>query len=125
MEPRRVLVIDDEATFTNLVKLNLEKTGRFTVREVNNPTEALAAAREFRPQVVLLDVIMPGRDGGQVLAELRANEFTYLPAIFVTATMTQQGLQQRDDQIDGVPFIAKPVEPKKLIKRIDEVLGYS
>jgi len=125
MEPRRVLVIDDEAIFTNLVKLNLEKTGRFTVREVNNPLEALAAAREFRPQVVLLDVIMPGRDGGQVLAELRAHEFTYLPAIFVTATMTQRGLQQRDDQIDGVPFIAKPVEPKKLIKRIEEVLGYS
>lgn len=123
MDPRRVLVIDDEATFTNLVKLNLEKTGRFIVREVNNPTAALVAAREFRPQVVLLDVIMPGRDGGQVLAELRANEFTYLPAIFVTATMTQHGLQQRDDQIDGVPFIAKPVEPKKLIKRIDEVLG--
>ena len=125
MEPRRVLVVDDEATFTNLVKLNLEKTGRFVVREVNNPAEALAAAREFRPQVVMLDVIMPGRDGGQVLAELRANEFTHLPAIFVTATMTQHGLQQRDDQIDGVPFIAKPVEPKKLIKRIDEILGNS
>ena len=125
MEARRVLVVDDETVFTNLVKLNLEKTGRFTVREVNNPTEVLAAAREFRPQVILLDVIMPGRDGGQVLAELRANEFTYLPAIFVTATMTQHGLHQRDDEIEGVPFVAKPVDPKKLIKRIDEVLGNS
>ena len=125
MEPRRVLVVDDEVAFTNLVKLNLEKTGRFTVREVNDPTAALAAAREFRPQIMLLDVIMPGRDGGQVLAELRANEFTHLPVIFVTATMTQRGLQQRDNEIDGVPFVAKPVEPKKLIKRIEEVLGYS
>jgi len=125
MEPRRVLVVDDEVAFTNLVKLNLEKTGRFTVREVNDPTAALAAAREFRPQIMLLDVIMPGRDGGQVLAELRANEFTHLPVIFVTATLTQRGLQQRDNEIDGVPFVAKPVEPKKLIKRIEEVLGYS
>ena len=125
MEPRRVLVVDDEVAFTNLVKLNLEKTGRFTVREVNDPLAALAAAREFRPQIMLLDVIMPGRDGGQVLAELRANEFTHLPVIFVTATMTQRGLQQRDNEIDGVPFVAKPVEPKKLIKRIEEVLGYS
>ena len=125
MEPRRVLVVDDEVAFSNLVKLNLEKTGRFTVREVNDPTAALAAAREFRPQIILLDVIMPGRDGGQVLAELRANEFTHLPVIFVTATLTQRGLQQRDNEIDGVPFVAKPVEPKKLIKRIEEVLGYS
>ena len=125
MEPRRVLVVDDEVAFTNLVKLNLEKTGRFTVHEVNDPTAALAAAREFRPQIMLLDVIMPGRDGGQVLAELRANEFTHLPVIFVTATLTQRGLQQRDNEIDGVPFVAKPVEPKKLIKRIEEVLGYS
>ena len=123
MEPRRVLVVDDEVAFTNLVKLNLEKTGRFIVREVNDPMAALAAAREFRPQILLLDVIMPGRDGGQVLAELRANEFTHLPVIFVTATMTQHGLQQHDNEINGVPFVAKPVEPKKLIKRIEEVLG--
>ena len=121
MEVKRVLVVDDEMTFTSLVKLNLEKTGRFTVREVNDPAEALPAAREFQPDIALLDVIMPGKDGGQVLAELRA-EFTGLPVIFVTATMTQRGLHQRDDQINGVPFIAKPVEPKKLIKRIDEVL---
>jgi len=121
MEVKRVLVVDDEVTFTSLVKLNLEKTGQFTVREVNDPLKALTAAREFKPDIALLDVIMPGKDGGQVLAELRA-EFTGLPVIFVTATMTQRGLHQRDDQINGVPFIAKPVEPKKLIKRIEEVL---
>ena len=121
MEVKRVLVVDDETTFTSLVKLNLEKTGRFTVREVNDPAQALPAAREFQPDIALLDVIMPGKDGGQVLAELRA-EFAGLPVIFVTATMTQRGLHQRDDQINGVPFIAKPVEPKKLIKRIDEAL---
>ncbi|MEI8063306.1 MAG: response regulator [Verrucomicrobiota bacterium] len=121
MEVKRVLVVDDEVTFTSLVKLNLEKTGQFTVREVNDPLKALTAAREFKPDIALLDVIMPGKDGGQVLAELRA-EFTGLPVIFVTATMTQRGLHQRDDQINGVPFIAKPVEAKKLIKRIEEVL---
>lgn len=125
MEPRRVLVVDDEAAFTNLVKLNLEKTGRYAVCEVNDPAAALVAAREFHPQLLLLDVIMPGRDGGQVLAEFRASEFVHLPVVFVTATMTQHGLQQRDNEIDGVPFIAKPVDPKKLIKRIDEVLGNS
>ena len=125
MEVRRVLIVDDEAAFTSLVKLNLEKTGRFTVCEVNNPTKALAAAREFKPDITLLDVIMPGQDGGQVLAALRTAEFVNLPVIFLTATLTQRGLHERDDQIDGVPFIAKPVEPKKLINRINEVLANS
>lgn len=122
MEPKRVLIVDDEVVFTNLVKLNLEKTGRFVVRIVNDPTEALAVAREFKPEIALLDVIMPGRDGGQVMAELRAAEFSELPIIFVTATITQRGLDERDGQINGMPFIAKPVEPKKLIKQIARVL---
>ena len=125
MEAKRVLVVDDEAPFTNLVKLNLEKTGRFIVCEVNDPADALAAARAFKPEIVLLDVIMPVKDGGQVLAELRAAEFAGLPAIFMTATMTQRGLHLRNDKIDGVPFVAKPLEPKKLIKRIEDVLGHS
>ena len=124
MEVKRVLIVDDEAMFTDLVKLNLEKTERFTVRVVNDPAEALTAAREFKPDIALLDVIMPGKDGGQVLAELRA-EFAGLPVIFVTATITQRGLHQRDDKINGMPFVAKPVEPKKLIKRIDEELRKS
>jgi len=102
--------------------LNLEKTGRFVVRIVNDPTAALAAAREFKPEIALLDVIMPGRDGGQVMAELRAAEFAELPVLFVTATITQRGLDERDGQINGVPFIAKPVDPKKLIKQITRLL---
>ena len=125
METKRVLVVDDETTFTNLVKLNLEKTGRFVVRVVTDPAETLVAAREFQPDIALLDVIMPGKDGGQVLAELRAAEFPTLPVIFVTATMTQRGLDQRDGEINGVPFIAKPVEPKKLIKHIEAELRKS
>ena len=124
MEVKRVLVVDDEPTFTSLVKLNLEKTGRFRVCEVNDPVQALPAARVFQPDIALLDVIMPVKDGGQVLAELRATEFPDLPALFVTATMTQRGIQQRQNQIDGVPFVAKPMEPKQLIKRIDEVLQH-
>ena len=122
MEPRRVMIVDDEVAFTNLVKLNLEKTGRFVVRIVNDPAGALAAAREFKPEIALLDVIMPGRDGGQVMAELRAAEFAELPVIFVTATITQRGLDERDGEINGVPFIAKPVDSKKLVKQINKAL---
>lgn len=123
METRRVLIVDDEQSFTNLVKLNLEKTGRFTVLAENDPTRAVTTAREFHPAVVLLDVIMPGKDGGQVLADLRATEFAEIPALFLTATISQRGLDQRNGRINGVPFLSKPVDPKRLVKQIDELFA--
>lgn len=68
MQPKRILMIDDEVAFTNLVKVNLERTGRYEVRVENRPLCALAAALEFKPDAILLDVVMPELDGGQILA---------------------------------------------------------
>ena len=53
MATKRILIIDDEAGFTNLVKLNLEQTRRFVVGVVNDPVEAVAVARKFKPQLIL------------------------------------------------------------------------
>ena len=64
MSRKRILVIDDEASFTRNLKLNLEETGEYEVREENKGTEGLTAAREFRPDLILLDVIMPDMAGG-------------------------------------------------------------
>src|SRR5207247_6030850 len=61
---KRVLIIDDEASFTRLLKLNLHHTGKYCAETVNDPVQALAVAREFRPDVILLNVIMHGMDGG-------------------------------------------------------------
>ena len=90
MEKKRILIIDDEASFTRMVKLNLEKTGAFEVREENKATYALAAAREFKPDVILLDVIMPTMDGGDVAAQIRNDRHLKgTPIIFLTATVSQ------------------------------------
>jgi DNA-binding response OmpR family regulator len=123
MGAKKVLIVDDEAAFTNLVKLNLEKSGRYEVRVENDPRAAVAAAREFTPDVVLLDVIMPGRDGGQVLNEMRQDAaLARVPVMFMTATITQAGVDQRKGTIHGAPFLAKPVEPRWLMHRLDEVI---
>ena len=88
----RVLVIDDEASFTKMVKLNLEATGRHIVRTVNESPKAIEAAREFRPHVILLDVVMPEQDGGDVANNLRTRTATKnIPIIFVFAMVSQRG----------------------------------
>ena len=71
MNKKRILVIDDEPSITRLLKLNLEQTDHYEVREENDSTRALDAAREFKPDLVISDVMMPEVGGGEVAAQLR------------------------------------------------------
>jgi len=126
MATKRILIIDDEVGFTNLVKLNLEQTGRFVVGVVNESVDAMAVAEEFKPQLILLDVMMPGKDGGELLAELEVNEqLKNVPVLFLTASTMNQLARAEQAVVQGRPVIAKPVLPQELIRRLDEVLGCS
>ena len=123
-EKRRIMVIDDEAGFTSLLKLNLEKTGRYEVHSENNGARSLESAREFQPELVLLDVVMPGADGGDVLTRFKADErLKQVPVIFLTATMSPDAVAARGGVIGGIPVIAKPVDVKKLVRQIDAALN--
>ena len=123
MDTRRILMVDDEVGFTNLAKLNLEKTGRYMVRVENAGERAVAAAREFQPDLILLDIVMPGKDGGEVLAELQQTPETQrIPVAFLTATVSVKGVADRGNRIRGLPFIAKPVSPQELMGEIELIL---
>src|SRR5436305_1200997 len=80
---KRVLVVDDELEFARMVKLILEMTGSYLVRDVHLSREVLKVAREFKPDVVLLDCMMPDMDGGEVAAMLQNDpELKDTPFIF-------------------------------------------
>ena len=114
---KRVLIIDDEASFTRLLTLNLHHTGRYTAEAVNDPAEAVAVARRFSPDVILLDVMMPGMDGGQVATRIQASsKLKKTPIVFLTAAVKKGEIELHRGYIGGLPFIAKPVD-------IDEVVG--
>src|ERR1019366_1277944 len=72
-EKKRILAVDDQASNTRLVKLYLERTNDYVVREENDPKAALAAAEEFQPHLILLDVKMPGLDGWDLAGCFQAN----------------------------------------------------
>ena len=120
----RILVVDDEPALTRMVKLNLEQTGRFEVRTENEGKRALNAAREFKPHLVLLDVMMPDMSGDEVLHELQQDSgLADVKVIFMTAIVTKAETGATGKQIGGNEFLAKPVKAADLVATIERVLS--
>jgi CheY-like chemotaxis protein len=123
-DPIRILIIDDEPSFTRMVKLNLEATGKYAVRIVNESLEARKVAREFKPQVILLDIVMPAADGGDVAIQLRGDsQLKAIPIIFVSAMVSRKESGSGFYNSGGEHFLAKPVTVETLDHAIDTVLG--
>ena len=121
----KVLAIDDEAGFTRLLKLNLEKDGLFEVRVENDSQNAQATAREFLPNVILLDLVMPGLDGGDVSALFQTDpKLKDIPIIMLTALVSHG--ETSEDAValaGGNPVLPKPVKLETLVACINDVLG--
>jgi CheY-like chemotaxis protein len=120
----RILLIDDEVALTDILKINLEDTGRYEVRVENRGGSAVAAARAFKPDLVFLDVLMPDMDGGAVAAALREDpQFASTPIVYLTAIVSKQEVTHTGGLIGGNPFIAKPVSLEEAVACIERYLG--
>ena len=92
---RKILLVDDEAGFTQLLKMNLEKGGQYEVCIENDSTKAIAVARTFQPHAILLDVVMPGMDGGDVQAALQSDPMlSRIPVLMLTALVDSTELSE-------------------------------
>lgn len=121
---RRILIVDDEADFTAMTAMALEGTGKYQARQENRASHALAAAREFHPELILLDVMMPERDGGDVLAELEADPVTRnIPVVFLTALVAGRESPFGALSRGGRRFLPKPLSLGSLAVSIEEVLA--
>jgi len=120
MEKKRILFIDDEAGFTRLVKLTLERTGKYEVREENDGRKGVTTARDFKPDMIFLDVVMPQADGGDVATAIRHEpRLRLVPIVFLTAIGSEKE-SVGGGLIGGYPFLSKPVSVEKLIEAIEE-----
>ena len=121
MNKKKILVVDDEEKFTKYLKLNLELTGKYEVRVENKGSHGLEAAKAFKPDLILLDVMMPDMDGSEVASLLREEEICKnIPVVFLTAIVTEQEIEEKGSDIGGHPFIAKPINLKNLISSIEQ-----
>ena len=117
----RILVIDDEAPIRLLCRVNLEAAG-MEVREAEDGVVGLAAAREERPDAILLDVMMPGMDGWQVLEGLLEDKRTQeIPIVFLTARAELRD-QARGLELGGVDYVTKPFNPLDLAPLVEDLL---
>jgi len=115
----KILIVDDEASFTKLTRMSLTD---YEICEENDSAKALETAREFNPDLILLDVVMPDFDGGDLAAQFRADPLLKsVPIVFLTAIVTQKETEKRK-LFGGYPFIAKPVTPEGLIENIEKFL---
>lgn len=123
MKKKKVLIIDDEAAFTNVVKLTLEGKEGFEVCVENNPRQAIATARKFWPDIIILDVVMPELDGGEVHSQFKADPILkHIPIIFLTAIVRQKEVDEHKGVIGGAFYIAKPVNADGLVSAIEKQL---
>ena len=123
MNKTRVLIVDDEVGVTRLVKLNLERRGQYEVRTENNGAIALAVAREFKPDLILLDVVMPNTDGGEIAAQIQADPgLKHVPILFLTAIVSKQDHATGPLIRGGMRFLAKPITLAALVEAIEETI---
>jgi len=123
MPKPRILIVDDEPGLIRLLSLNLEKMDRYEVRTVEDPALVLEAAVNFKPDLLVLDWIMPKITGGEVAEQIRADpRVRDTPILFFSAFIMKRDGQQ---EISGFPAIAKPVGMHELVEAIEEHLQKS
>lgn len=118
----KILVVDDEKDIVDIIKYNLEQEGEFEVLTALDGKEALNIAEEEKPDLILLDIMMPGMNGFDVCKQLKTYAPTSrIPVIFLTAK------ENEIDEIIGLEigaddYIQKPISPRKIIARIKSVI---
>jgi CheY-like chemotaxis protein len=120
MEKKKIFIIDDEANFTKLLKSNLELTGEYEVRTENNGLFALAAAQEFKPDLVLLDIAMPNMDGYEIASDIRNDSaLGDISIIFMTGKeLDTKSLQERVLELGAYGFISKSSDFQDILAKI-------
>ncbi len=123
MRINNVLLVDDDSTILMIAEIALSKVGKWKVLKANSGAGALEVARNFQPDLILLDVMMPGMDGPTTFKNLQeVDELASVPVIFMTAKVQKSEVDSYK-QLGAAGVITKPFDPMTLPAEIREILG--
>jgi CheY-like chemotaxis protein len=116
---RKILIVDDDPVVHMLYKRHLEKEG-FELLMARNGIEALSVAAQSKPDLILMDVMMPAKDGLAALRELKQNESTrHVPVIVMTANVSEYNTSAKEAKIGGAEsLLTKPLSPARLVAEV-------
>jgi two-component system alkaline phosphatase synthesis response regulator PhoP len=120
MAPKTILVIDDEPSIGRVVQFKLQQEG-FKVSVATDGLEGLAKVNEEKPDLILLDLMMPGMDGFEVCRRLRASPETVATPVIILTARGQEMDRIRGVELGVLDFFTKPFSPQKLLERVKEV----
>lgn len=121
MNPKKVLIVDDEEFVRQLIQIKLKFCGIETV-EAGNGVEAIEKAVSERPDLILLDVMMPKMNGFEACQRLKAHQETsHIPIIMLTAR-GDPSAKERGENAGALEYLTKPFSPQKLAERVLEIL---
>jgi CheY-like chemotaxis protein len=124
MTKTRVLIVDDDVNLSRLSAMILENSGAYDVLTEKDSRRALAVARQFRPEIMLLDVDMPEKSGGEVAQEAKLDPaLRNVPILFLTGLVSKEEAGHDQLESGGMSFLAKPVMPEVLLTCVGRLVA--
>jgi CheY-like chemotaxis protein len=124
MPKNKILVIDDEVDFTRLLKVNLEETGKYEVLALPNANDVISQVHTFKPEIILLDIIMPGAKGIEVCEILNKDIIGKAIPIIIISALAKDADKYKAYRVGVVDYMEKPIEVERLIVKIDKYIQF-
>ena len=124
MPKNKILVVDDEMDFTKLLKSNLEETGKYEVLALSDAKDIISQVHIFKPDIILLDIIMPGIKGIEVCEMLNNDVIGKVIPIIILSALDKNVDKYKAFRSGVVDYMGKPIGIEKLIAKIDKYIQF-
>jgi len=124
MPKNKILVVDDEVDFTKLLKSNLEETGKYEVLALAEANDIISQVHTFKPDIILLDIIMPGIKGIEVCEMLNKDIVGKSVPIIILSALAKDADKYKAFRAGVVDYMGKPIELDKLIAKVDKYIQF-
>ena len=120
MEKRRVMIVDDEEHFLKITKINLEKTGKYEVETMSSAADIMSRVKSFNPDIILLDILMPGFDGIETCEMLNNDPMGARIPIIILSALRGDADRLKTFKSGVLDYLVKPVKTEELISKIEK-----